>query len=225
MAISTGRTRPSGRSDSTDHFRALLRHHAFSLLHLGYERLDAQAFQASEETDITGELKVAMRGVLGDRTSPRKPWMRLLWVCEEEPLSSLNRRGKRRKCIDLQIEFSAHRRVCFDIEAKRLSKGKCNVGDYLGSEGLGEFVAGNYANADPDGGMLGYVQTGTPDEWVGKIEAGMAKRKADLHVSTDGHWQATKLASDPKGCYRSTHDRPSVGKPITIFHLLLDFTN
>ncbi|MHC5053418.1 MAG: hypothetical protein ACYTKD_01735 [Planctomycetota bacterium] len=226
MAVSTGRTRPSGRSGNTERFRALFRRHAFDLLRRGYERLDSAEYQASEEPVITGELRDAIRHVLDDRASPPPRWASSFFVGEEVHLSSADRKGKHRKIIDLQIEFaSSHGRVRFDIEAKRLSQGNSGVADYLGSEGLGEFIAGNYANGDPDGGMLGYVQTGTPKEWAVKIEKCMAKRSSTLHVSTGGGWQATNLASDPKDCYRSTHDRPSAGRPISILHLLLDFTN
>lgn len=226
MAISTGRASPSGRSGNADHFRALFRRRVFSLLYWGYQRLDAAEYQASEETDITGELRDAVQQVLEDRALPPPSWARAFFIREEDPLSSPHRKGKRRKRIDLQFEFSApHARVRFDIEAKRLSKGNSEVGEYLGPKGLGEFIAGNYASGDLDGGMLGYVQTGTPEEWAVKIEAGMTKRKSELLVLTGGSWRAVELASGLQHCYSSAHQRPTVGKPISIFHSLLDFAN
>ncbi len=154
MAISTGRTSPSGRSGNTDYYRALFRRHAFDLLRWGYERLDSAAYQASEETVITGELRDAIRQVLDDRVSPPPPWASTFYIGEEVHLSSPDRKGKDRKIIDLQIVFSSrHARRRFDIEAKRLAKGGFEVGKYPGSKGLGEFVAGDYASGDPDGGM------------------------------------------------------------------------
>lgn len=95
----------------------------------------------------------------------------------------------------------------------------------MGAEGLEEFITGNYACGDPDGAMLGYVQTGTLEDWAGKIETGIAKRQSELLVSADGSWRAEKLASGPQHCYSSIHQRPAIGKPISIYHLLLDFTN
>ena len=225
MAISTGRARPSGRSENAEPFRALFRRRVFSLVYWGYQRLDAAEYQASEEPDITGELRDAVQQVLENRALPPPRWARLFNVRDEGRLRSPSRKGKRRKIIDLQFEFSAHVRVRFDIEAKRLSKGHSEVAKYLGSEGLGEFIAGNYASADPDGGMLGYVQTGTREEWAGKIEAGMAKRQSELFVQAGGNWQAAQLAPGLQHCYSSVHGRPAVGRPIAILHSLLDFTN
>lgn len=226
MAISTGRMRPSGRSGNADLFRACFRRRLFLLLYWGYQRLDAAEYQASEETDITGELRDAVQQVLEDRASPPPKWTRSFFVRDEGRLRSPSRKGKRRKIIDLQFEYSAPTvRVRFDIEAKRLSKGHSEVGKYLGPTGLGEFIAGDYASGDPDGGMLGYVQTGSPEDWADKIEAGMTKRQSQLLVQAGGNWQAAQLASGLRHCYSSVHGRPTVGRPIAIFHSLLDFTN
>ena len=79
---------------------------AHLILWAGYERLDAAAYHASEEDEITGDLASKMNEVLGD--SP-EPWMRMYQVHDQHPVtplggpSSVRRVGKRRSKIDLQF--------------------------------------------------------------------------------------------------------------------------
>src|SRR2546427_5962096 len=78
--------------------------------------------------------------------------------------------GKRRKRVDIEFERSS-RGVAFHFhfEAKRLYRSD-SLSEYLGDEGLGMFLSGDYASDERVGGMLGYVQRDSLDAWLGKLQ-------------------------------------------------------
>ena len=85
------------------------------------------------------------------------------------------------------------------------------------------FLDGRYARNDPIAAMLGYVQAGSPDEWAKKIEDTIRKDAVELGLRRKSPWRAEHLAGGLQFTYRSGHDRPTVGRPVEIFHTLLLF--
>lgn len=71
--------------------------------------------------------------------------------------------------------------------------------------------------------MLGYVQAGTPGEWVLKIEQAMGKDALKLGLRDASPWRTERLADNLEFTYCSGHDRPTIGLPIEVFHTLLLF--
>ena len=70
------------------------REQVFTLLKIGYDRLEALEYQDSEETDITGELVRAMCKASEDRSSPDWAWR--YSIHDDPPVNIQGRRGRRR---------------------------------------------------------------------------------------------------------------------------------
>jgi hypothetical protein len=188
---------------------------AHRILHAGYERLDAAAYHASEEDEITGDLAFEMNEVIGN--SP-EPWMRMYQVHDQHPVTppggpkTVRRVGKRRSKIDLQFVANSgsgfHR---FSWEAKRLGPGHA-IGDYLGHAGMGCFLSGQYSSDCDFGGMLGYAQSEDELSWL-SILIGKLGRTSLIPLK-----QAI-----PHAPLKSIHARPLVDRSIAIWHTILRF--
>lgn len=187
---------------------------AHRILHAGYERLDAAAYHASEEDEITGDLAFEMNEVLGNSS---EPWMRMFQVHDQHPVTprggpkSVRRVGKRRSKIDLQFVANSgsgfHR---FSWEAKRLGPGHA-IGDYLGPAGMGCFLSGQYSSDCDFGGMLGYAQSGDESSWLDTLT-----KKLGSAVSSPAKREI------PKAPLKSVHARLT-GSDIAICHTVLRF--
>lgn len=210
--------------EDQEEFRQRFHKQVFRLLIMGYERLNCIQYVDAEETDITGELVQAMRAVV-DTSSPS--WISRYAIHDDPPVNEpgqTGRTGKRRKRIDIEIErtqIGPHQR--FSFEAKRLKKGKYGVSDYLGENGIGEFIAGNYAKKENVAGMLGYCQSDTLEYWATKIDSKIKSSPDSLELCKDGDLFSIKNIYKIDHCYRSKHRRNSVGREIDIYHILLKF--
>lgn len=218
MALSRhrqGRTAPAWLRDN---YWVSFRHDVFTLLHLGHERLDRNSLTAAHEEDITGELTRVIGELLDDPDAPE--WYSRYGVHEEPRLHSLNRKGKCRQRMDIRIECTDQRpRTHYEFEAKRLCRGKCGSAGYLGSEGVGAFLAGEYAPKWPEAGMLGYVQSDDVSHWAYELATRMAAGPDRL---PDGDWQPEAMITG-FFTYRSKHERVAPLESITIYHALLPF--
>lgn len=127
------------------------------------------------------------------------------------------RSGKHRQKVDIRIVSAINQpRARLLFEAKRLcTKPAHPVSVYLGPKGLGCFTAGEYAHDQPDGGMLGYVQSETEAQWLVQIEQRLKK--------TGTLKSGPSAVPTIPNCVCSEHERPSVGDSINIFHTLLKF--
>lgn len=207
-----------GNSDSSEIYWAQFRKHVFTLIKMGYDRLEASSLSDAEEPDITGELVRVMDEIIQDRNAPRWAWH--LSIHDDPPVNKVSgKRGKRRPKIDLRIDRTGRgSRPSYQFEAKRLGSNH-GVGKYVGSDGLGMFIAGTYGRECHEAGMLGYVQQDSTEVWADKIAGKLAQHKTS---NTIGEWAGAKIVSKLES-YRTQHERPIVGKSITIFHLLLPF--
>ena len=222
MTISRGFQTHRSASDDRHEYHKAFRRQVFELLRRGYERLDSLAFQDSDEEDITGELVREIRNVIEDRSS-------LSWahyaIHDDPRINAPNRLGKRRLRLDIEFERTCvgkHPRYPF--EAKRLSsQTHAKMDKYLGPDGLRQFLSGNYASEQDEAGMLGYVQSETPSDWAERAHHTFMKDTEMLQLCLDGNWKRVDNLASLDNCYRSKHNRPSVGKPITLFHVFLSF--
>ncbi|MEO8616426.1 MAG: hypothetical protein ABI600_14880 [Luteolibacter sp.] len=191
---------------------------AHIILFAGYARLDAPAYQASEEDEITGDLAREMNEVIC--TNPA-PWMRMFQVHDQHPVTApggpatTRRVGKRRSKIDLQFVANTgsgiHR---FSWEAKRLGPGHA-IGAYLGPAGLGCFLTGQYSSECDFGGMIGYAQSKDEQYWLDSITKELGK----MGISIRSH----PVLKTKIGPHVSNHPRDVVGRLIAIHHSLLGF--
>ncbi len=194
----------------------------FSLIKLGYERLDKLSFRKSEEEDITGEIVREMIEVLKLRSAPK--WARTISVHEDPRINTQGKLGKRRKKADIEFEYLIpQNRPRYAFEAKRLNKEGFSVGKYLGTSGLGEFLSGSYGANSNEAGMLGYIQSDDPNIWASKIEKHFYSDTDKIRVCNDGNWQNVKVTDDLPYCYKSKHNRILDSSQITIYHALLEF--
>ena len=188
---------------------------------MGYDTLTPSEFSDAEEEDITGELTRAIDSVLDNPNAPE--WVDSFSVHEEPRIHHPNRKGKRRRRLDIRIDSSEIRpRSRLRFEAKRLGPNH-GVSKYLGTDGLQCFLDGRYARDDSTSGMLGYVQEGACKEWAQKIAASMTKEKKKLYLTRTGSWRRVKITDKVPFTYRSDHNRPKTGSPIEIYHTLLCF--
>jgi hypothetical protein len=210
-------------SDDRHEYHKAFRRQVFELLRRGYERLDSLAFKDSDEEDITGELVREIRNVTENRSSPS--WAHCYAIHDDPRINAPNRLGKRRLRLDIEFERTgAGKHPRYPFEAKRLSsQTHAKMDKYLGPDGLRQFLSGNYASEQDEAGMLGYVQSETPSCWAKKAHDTFIKNTDLFQLCFDGKWKHVDNLTNLDNCYRSKHNRPSVGKPITLFHVFLSF--
>ena len=222
MTLSRGFQTHKSASDDRHEYHKAFRRQVFELLRRGYERLDSLAFKDSDEEDITGEFVREIRNVTEDRSSPS--WTHCYAIHDDPRINALGRLGKRRLKLDIEFERTgAGKHPCYPFEAKRLSSHTHAIGKYLGPDGLGQFLSGNYASEQDEAGMLGYVQSETPSDWARKAHDTFVKNTEMLHLCFDGNWKPVDNLAKFDNCYCSKHNRPSAGKPTTLFHVFLSF--
>jgi hypothetical protein len=213
--------KPASSSANAQDYRAAFLAHVHELLLLGYARMDARSFADEQEPVITGELVKAMNEVVDDEGSA--DWVRYLHPSEEPPVNSGSRRGKGRKRIDIRVDSSERRpRQRFSFEAKRLGNGH-SVKKYLGPEGLGCFLDGHYAASDGEAGMLGYVQSGIPEEWADQIRRSVEVQGNPYLLAHGGRWQPVRFPGVTASMYVSVHVRRNLNTQIEIYHTFLVF--
>jgi hypothetical protein len=143
-------------------------------------------------------------------------------ILDDPPQNVPGKFGKRRPRIDIEfVRVIRGPRPRFHIEAKRLYRSG-SVAEYLGYDGLGMFVAGNYAAKEPSAGMLGYIQSDDSQTWLDRLEKGFSSRARELAVCDPFH--AASEYQDIAAVQISGHQRTSsrLGR-IDIYHLLLEF--
>jgi hypothetical protein len=191
------------------------------LIGLGYANLAPPSLSAEEEPAITGELVRAMKSIQESQGAPR--WMIYLHIADDPPVNNAGRFGKRRRRVDIEFERSQRgRRPRFQCEAKRLHKSD-SLAKYLGTDGLGRFLAGDYSRDEDAAGMLGYVQTRGVADWSGDLHATLDDHRVQYGISSSGALAPADLGAEPIATWRSEHRRAPVGRPIAIYHSLLSF--
>lgn len=214
-------TVPLGYTQNRDPYRHAFRRRCHELLAMGYRRLSCHAFQGAEEPVITGELVRSMQDALEAHDAP--PWSGYFAVKDDPPQNTEGRSGKRRRRIDIEIEQCAHgKRPRFRFEAKRLHNAT-SLKAYLGQDGLLLFVRGSYAGDNEEAGMLGYVQKETAHQWSRRVQQGLVDSSIECELRSCDSPRLADLAGLIGDHHESCHNRPSLGRPITIFHTFLTF--
>jgi hypothetical protein len=219
--IGGARNARRGRSRNAPAFRQVFIRHVHELLQYGYARLTPSTHAKEDETAITGHLVGSMNDVIDDRRSPK--WVRFYAVHEDPPVRHAKKTGKRRKRVDIRFDSTERiPRTRFYFEAKRLGKGNA-VGAYLGRDGLGCFLSEEYGAGEPDGGMIGYVQSHDAVHWASKLAKKLPAGNTVYAVRADGQWATIKLRKLPGDTYTTIHTRQKTKTKIKIYHSLLVF--
>lgn len=191
------------------------------VLQEGYSRLNAKSHQATAEPAITGELVRSMKSYLRDLSSPE--WADHFSVHDDPPVNDDIRFGKDRHRIDIRVDGAKPRPgASFAFEAKRLATG-FPVAKYVGDQGLGCIIRGDYARDENDAGMIGYVQEKDANHWAGEIQSAIKADQGKFQVSESGWWASHSFSNGPAHLFRSIHSRATVGREVTIYHSLLFF--
>jgi hypothetical protein len=224
MAISEQHKLSVNQSDDSSDYEAGFHRDALCLIIAGHARLTKNDtdYSNEEEPNITGELVRCTNEYIDSFSSPE--WTNNYVVNEESPENTKGRLGKDRKRIDIVCTLAGRKpqkRIRF--EAKRLKNKNFPVGRYIGSEGLMEFITGNYAPEDDTGGMLGYIQSDDCEYWAREIPNALGK-SGKVGITKDGRWQEA-CVENINHCYKTKHNRIMNNRKFLVYHLLLDFTN
>ena len=85
------------------------------------------------------------------------------------------------------------------------------------------FLTESYGRTSDEGGMLGYVQSGSPRTWADKIGNKLRPDPpGNQQLTADGAWTKVPLIAELEYTYATRHTRPALPN-ITIYHTLLDF--
>jgi hypothetical protein len=199
---------------------------AHELLQAGYEMMDAKACNVWAEPEISGELAWKIEGLLCTR---QQPWMRYWTAVDNWPENELDnpgykrRLGKRRKLPDIKLKYAGQRETLyFRFEAKKLT----GTGDYTDlishTEGLGRFLSRVYGRHDQAGGLLGYVQTESPEIHAERVRTDLVRDPKKYRVRANGEWAPAIWKNGPKCSFRVVHSRER-GSVIVIFYSFLHF--
>ena len=221
MAI-PGQNKPNiNQSDDSCDYLASFCRDAIFLIVKGYGRLVAGDTDYSDiaEEHITGELTQQTEQYINRQDSP--DWTKNYVVQEERRENVHGRKGKHRPRVDIAFVLAGRKPQRFmRFEAKRLRKPGFTVAKYLGKEGLGEFIQGNYGADDDTAGMIGYVQSDDCDFWAREISETLEKKKQKISLIEEDQWQKAHF-DDVDHCYKTRHNRPRIERELLVYHLLL----
>jgi len=199
-------------------YRSLFRLHVHKLIAWGYDGAHHMIGSTNEkEPNITGFIKVAIRNRL---ITNDPPWCVYYFVSEDTPIEAINRVGRSRPRPDIIIETSTGSRPEYIFEAKRLRKNSHGQDKYIDTDGMGCFISGLYAAEYDEAAMLGYVQSDSLSHWQNLIKKAIESnvkllclRPPQVDETVDGIFPLEWV---------SEHDRYSQGRPIRLYHILLD---
>jgi hypothetical protein len=220
MGISQQNNLNIDQSNDNSEYRFPFHYDALRLITEAYGMLRAAGGNHSdfEEPTITGEIVRCARRYIEAPQAPE--WASRYAVHDDPPENDVTRMGKHRKQVDIILECvqrGKHPRIRF--EAKRLKRPGFLAGAYVGGEGLGEFIAGNYGAGDDTAGMLGYIQSDDCNYWAKEISETLEAKKREVGLIEGAHWRRAHF--DVDHCYKTRHNRPTVKRELLVYHLLL----
>ncbi|MCP4216155.1 MAG: hypothetical protein GY765_16015 [bacterium] len=200
-------------------FTGAFRKAAHSLVNMGCkDALPKIRGNSHEEPAITGYIAEAITNKLRAFDCPG--WCGDFSVMENRPEEKEEREGNERLMPDLVIEGKMRGRPEYIFEAKRLRKSGFGAGKYLGKEGLGCFLAGNYAARYDEAGMLGYVQSDSPSDWQSKLKDKINNGKNFPGLISPA--LDVEIISDFPNEWLTVHRREVPARPISVYYILLD---
>jgi len=170
---------------------------------------------SEEEPSITGYIVNSIKNRLRGDNTPS--WCKYYSVQDDPPVESEGRIGKYRRRADIIIESNGRGRPEFVFEAKRLWQ---HEDKYIGTEGMGCFIGGIYGSRYNETAMLGYVQSNSLEFWKTQVKEIIEKNKAKLELISVQ--QDIIVIDEIPYEWISEHDRTAIGRPVKIFHILLD---
>ena len=170
-----------------------------------------------EEPNITGYITEAIRARL---ITNRPLWCQYYSVREDSPIEASDRSGRSRPRPDIIIETYLGGRPEYIFEAKRLRTNGFEASKYIDSDGMGCFISGRYASQYDEAAMLGYIQSDSLVHWKDKAKKTIDENAEQLYLESP-QYDKTVIHVFPLE-WVSKHKRVNLGRPIAIYHILLD---
>lgn len=219
MSILSSAQKEPGPSDNHPDYRMAFVRDAHRLIARGFRRIKPEEQSETEEESITEKLVAAINALV--QAEDAEPWMDRYHAADDLRLPFPGREGKGRPRVDIEIiHVRPGRRPRFHFEAKRLGRSHA-VGEYVGPEGLGCILNGEYARDSDDAGMIGYVQSETCPRWAEKIRKKLWKNSRDYSLLEGKTWEALGIFGELESVYRTRHARPAVQRDVDVYHTLL----
>ena len=199
------------------------------LLQAGYATMTTRElaeFNLKSEPDITAGLAMKIQQLIDAHTLPNisHGWSVVDNWPENHPHLPLSKQppAKRRKLPDLKFRYGGQRQVLyFRFEAKKLA---C-TGDYANlishKDGLGRFLCREYGREDRAGGLLGYVQTESPEIHAERVRTALMKNPAKYRVEPNGNWTTLHWKKGPECSFRVVHSRACAAVILIYYSFLL----
>jgi hypothetical protein len=126
--------------------------------------------------------------------------------------------------VDIYIDsHSCHPDAYFVFECKRLNvtyptRFDTEAASYVGEEGMGCFISGQYPTTCECGGMIGYVMDGVVSTAIAAVNGALKDRRAELRLNPPHQLIQAELIADPR-VFQSAH-RQNQGT-LLIYHIFL----
>ena len=122
--------------------------------------------------------------------------------------------------------FSQHPDAYFVFECKRLnvqydSGFATEVSTYVGKEGMGCFISGQYPTTCGCGGMLGYVMDGNVATAVAAVNRALHENRDQVRLRAPHELTEATIMGDDGGVHQTTHGANQ--HELLIYHLLLPY--
>ena len=173
------------------------------------------------------ELEPSISGFIAEAIEDRlcsgyTVWCHHYFVKDDPPQRTSGRSGRSRLRSDIIIQANFSGRPEYVFEAKRLKRSGWGVDRYVGGEGIGRFLDGAYAARYGEAAMLGYVQSDSLGYWQKALKKAIEQGTRFLFLRCLQHDK--NIIDDFPLEWVSEHNRPALGRPIDIYHILLDCT-
>ncbi len=129
--------------------------------------------------------------------------------------------------LDIRVMHGKRPKVFFAFECKRLNvvhKGKYSsqAGKYVGEEGMGCFLSGQYDGGSDCGGMIGYVIDNDVKKAISAINKALEVYKSSLRIKPPVKLKMSSMLNEKEcSCYETVHIKAK--NNFTIYHVLLPY--
>ncbi len=218
-----GKSPPAATEAVAAEFWARFVKDAHRLIAEGFARLDASTLASEGEEVISARIVEGIEQWYDDAI--REPWMALYFVDSEGHQFTAGRAGKHAPRIDIQIAtHQTHeargRPARMLFEAKRIYRTD-SVAEYLGKDGLQQFLNGTYGSNARSAAMLAYIQASTYENAKDRIETKLDKERAVHCLPAEGDvWRSDVQDTRLPTTMRSRHVRNGPGL-LDVYHSFL----
>ena len=129
--------------------------------------------------------------------------------------------------LDIRVIHGLRPKVFFAFECKRLNvvrdgKYASQAGEYVGDEGMGCFLSGQYDGGGDCGGMIGYVMDNDVQKAINAINNAIKKKKMNLQIKDPAKLKPSSIVNQKDNpCYETAHVVKKTD--FLIYHIILPY--